>query len=207
MSRSEVAAPMGDGPAVERRQGVRYMTVMRVATLQTEQGEELCLVRNISEGGLKARIWSSLDVGAAVTARFKSDYDLPGTVVWRRDDHVGVQFRAPADVALILSGDDGPAPGLRPRPPRILVEAPARVRVGAREHRATLRDISQGGAKVLLDAPDQWEDAEPPLILAIAGLPATEGSMRWRDEAVVGLAFNTPIPLDTLAGWLIARRG
>ena len=60
---------------------------------------------------------------------------------------------------------------------------------------------------MLLDAPDQWEDAEPPLILAIAGLPATEGSMRWRDEAAVGLAFNTPIPLDTLAGWLVARRG
>lgn len=207
MSQSEVAAPIGDSPAVERRQGVRYMTVMRVATLQTDHGEELCLVRNISEGGLKARIWSPLDVGASVTARFKSSYDVPGTVVWRRDDHIGVQFGAPGDVALILNGDDAPASGLRPRAPRIRLEMPVRVRVGARDHRATLRDISQGGAKVLLDAPDQWQDAEPPIVLMIAGLPGTEGSLRWRDEAIMGLAFNTPIPLDTLARWLIARRG
>jgi hypothetical protein len=207
MSHSEAAAPTGSGPAVERRQGVRYMTVMRVATLQTAQGEELCLVRNISEGGLKARIWSNLDVGAALVARFKSDYDLPGTVVWRRDDHIGVQFQAPADVALILSGDDAPTQGFRPRPPRIALEATARIRVGARDHRAVLRDISQGGAKVRLEAPDQWEEAEPPIILMMAGLPATEGSQRWRDEDIVGIAFNTPIPLDTLASWLVARRG
>jgi hypothetical protein len=207
MSQSDVAAPTGHDPAVERRQGVRYMTVMRVATLQTEQGEELCLVRNISEGGLKARIWSNLDVGAPLVARFKSDYDLPGTVVWRRDDHIGVQFRAPADVPLILSGDETPAPGFRPRPPRIILEAPARLRVGARDHRVTLRDISQGGVKVRLDAPDQWDEAEPPIVLLLAGLPATEGGQRWRDGEIVGIAFNTPIPLDALARWLIARRG
>jgi len=207
MSQSEAAAPSGHDPAVERRQGVRYMTVMRVATLRTEHGEELCLVRNISEGGLKARIWSNLDVGAAVTAQFKSGYDLPGTVVWRRDDHVGVQFQAPAEVALILNGDDAPAAGLRPRAPRIRLETPARVQVGARDHRVMLRDISQGGAKVRLDVPDQWIEAEPPIILMITGLPATEGSMRWRDQDVVGLAFNTPISLDILASWLVARRG
>ena len=46
------AAPLD----AERRHGARHIAVMRVAKLHTRHGEELCLVRNISPGGLMANI-------------------------------------------------------------------------------------------------------------------------------------------------------
>jgi hypothetical protein len=40
----------------ERRQSYRNLSVLRTAILRTSCGEELCLVRNISAGGLMAPV-------------------------------------------------------------------------------------------------------------------------------------------------------
>ncbi len=199
--------PAGDGAVVERRADVRHVAVMRVATLHTMHGEVLCLVRNISEGGLKARIWSRLDIGDPLTTEFKSGHHVRGRVVWQADDHVGIQFNETGNVGAILGGDEDPAPGSHPRAPRVHVERLGRVRSGARYHSIMLRDISQGGAKVLLAPEDRWERGEPSIVLTLAGLPPIEGRLRWHKEEVAGLTFNTPLPLDLLARWVAERRG
>jgi hypothetical protein len=191
----------------DRRHGDRHVAVMRVAILHTAHGEELCLVRNISDDGLKARIWSDLNVGDPLTAEFKSGDNVSGTVVWRREDHIGVQFTETQDHAAILSGDEDPPAGFQPRAPRVHLETPGRIRVGARYHRVMLSDISQGGAKVRLGPPDRWEEGAPSLVLTLGGLPPIDGTLRWHDAEVAGITFNTKIPLDTLAGWIVARHG
>jgi hypothetical protein len=197
--------PADDGEAADRRESLRHVAVMRVAKLHTAHGEELCLVRNISEGGLKARVWSDLGVGDTLTAEFKSGNHVPGTVVWQRADHIGMQFNEVGDVTAILGGDEDPAPGFHPRAPRVHLEMPARVRIGARYYRVMLHDISQGGAKVRLAPPDRWQEGEPPAVLTLTGLPPIDGILRWHNPEVAGIAFNTPIPLDTLARWVASR--
>lgn len=198
--------PASDGGIVERREDARHIAVMRVAKLHTAHGEELCLVRNISEGGLKARVWSDLGVGASLTAEFKSGHHVPGEVVWQQDDHIGMRFREDGNVALILGGDEDPAPGFQPRAPRIQLEVPARIRIGARYYRVMLRDISQGGVKIRPASADGWVEGEPAVTLALAGLAPIEGILRWHHPEIAGIAFNNPIPLDTLARWIAAAR-
>lgn len=80
MFESHDDAPRGNVPSsaaaldAERRHGARHIAVMRVAKLHTRHGEELCLVRNISAGGLMANIWSDLTIGDLLIAEFKSGH-------------------------------------------------------------------------------------------------------------------------------------
>ena len=186
--------PLSGGPAIadERRHGARHIAVMRVAKLHTRFGEELCLVRNISAGGLMASIWSDLAIGDALTAEFKSGHRASGHVVWRRENRIGVQFDAETDVATVLGGDEDPAPGFHPRAPRINIRARGRLRCGARIASAD---------------PDVWEKIDGAIVLSVTGLPPIEGTARWHDASNAGLAFNSPIPLDTIARWIAENRG
>jgi len=190
----------------ERRHGARHIAVMRVAKLHTRHGEELCLVRNISSGGLMANIWSDLALGDPLTAEFKSGHRASGRVVWRRENRVGMQFDEDADVATVLGGDEDPAPGFHPRAPRINITARGRLRCGARYYAIDLRDISQGGARITSADPQVWEKIDGPIVLSVTGLPPIEGTARWHDASNAGLAFNTPIPLDMIARWIAQAR-
>ncbi len=205
-------APWGTSPpnapvvAGERRHGARHIAVMRVAKLHTRFGEELCLVRNISAGGLMANIWSDLAIGDSLTAEFKSGHRASGHVVWRRENRIGVQFDAQADVAAVLGGDEDPAPGFHPRAPRVNLMTRGRLRCGARYYAIDLCNISQGGAKVTPADPEAWERIDGPVVLSVTGLPPIEGTVRWHDTGHGGIAFNTPIPLDTIARWIAENR-
>lgn len=213
MFESRDDAPRGDAPSsaatldAERRHGARHIAVMRVAKLHTRHGEELCLVRNISAGGLMAHIWSDLTRGDPLTAEFKSGHRASGHVVWRHENRIGMQFGDDIDVPTVLGGDEDPAPGFHARAPRINIAARGRLRCGAHYYAVDLRDISQGGARITSADPDVWEKIDGPIVLSLTGLPAIEGTARWHDSSNAGLAFNTPIPLDTIARWIAANRG
>lgn len=213
MFESRDEAPLGNWPphtpesSDERRHGARHIAVMRVAKLHTRHGEELCLVRNISDGGLMANVWSNLAVGDPLTAEFKSGHRASGQVAWRRENQIGVQFDETTDVATVLGGDEDPAPGFHPRAPRVNINARGRLRCGARYYAVDVHDISQGGAKVVSADPEVWEKIDGAVVLSMTGLPPIEGTARWHDNSNAGLAFNTPIPLDTIARWIAENRG
>jgi hypothetical protein len=212
MFESRDEAPLGNWPphtpesSDERRHGARHIAVMRVAKLHTRHGEELCLVRNISAGGLMANIWSDIAIGDPLTAEFKSGQHASGGVVWRRENRIGVQFDTPVDVAVVLGGDEDPAPGFHPRAPRVNIAARGRLRCGARYYAVDLRDISQGGAKVIAADPEVWEKIDGPIVLSLTGLPPIEGTARWHATGHAGIAFNAPIPLDKIARWIAQTR-
>jgi len=191
----------------ERRHGARHIAVMRVAKLHTRLGEELCLVRNISAGGLMANIWSDLAIAELLTAEFKSGQRATGHIVWRRENRIGVQFDQDVDVATVLGGDEDPAPGFHARAPRVKIAARGRLRCGANYYAVDLRDISQGGARITSADPNVWEKIDGPVVLSVTGLPPIDGTARWHDSSNAGLAFNTTIALDTIARWIAANRG
>ncbi|MEN2792393.1 PilZ domain-containing protein [Sphingomonas oligophenolica] len=180
----------------DRRTQERQVAVLRVAKLRTPHGEELCKVRNISSGGLMAHVYSSLDVGDAVTAEFKSGHPISGKIIWRRAGLAGMAFDEVVNAASVLSGDDF-APARQPRAPRLGLRLRARMRVGARYHAATLCDISQGGAKI---EPEVAEIGQK-VVLMVTGLPAITGVIRWHDRGQAGIQFDIALPFDTLAQW------
>lgn len=190
----------GASTPVDRRRNARHVTVLRVAKLRTDYGEELCLVRNISSTGLMAHIYSTLEVGDPITAEFKSGQSVPGKIAWRREGMIGVQFNRRVDAAAILSNDDRPpAEEQYSRPPRVKMEVRARMRIGARYSMVTLIEISQGGANIRTCEAREMDER---VVLLVNGLPPIEGSVRWQEGENVGIAFDVPVRLDALASWV-----
>jgi hypothetical protein len=184
----------------DRRSGSRHMTVLRVAKLETSRGQELCLVRNISAGGLMANIYSNIVVGDPVVVEFKVEDRFAGRVVWRRENQIGVQFDEAADVSSLLNAEES-VDGLRARSPRIDVDQPARLRAGARYHAVTVTNISQSGVGITSE--DEFA-AGKQIVLTIPDLPPVSGTVRWNADGHAGIAFDERLRLDLLAQWVVS---
>ncbi|RJF90414.1 PilZ domain-containing protein [Sphingomonas cavernae] len=190
-----------DGADSDRRGAQRFMTILRVGKLVTGGAQELCLIRNISAGGLMAHVYAQHEIGDRVEIEFKSDERLSGEVVWVEEGRVGVRFEGEIEVSDILTHRTAPD-GRKSRPPRIEVEGRARIKVGDVRHEVVVRDFSQGGIKVELDAPLKvGEDA----VITVEGMHPVRGIVRWSRDGMAGLSFIKPIAFDELIRWLEAQ--
>ncbi|HEX7931266.1 MAG TPA: PilZ domain-containing protein, partial [Sphingomicrobium sp.] len=125
----------------ERRDGERYLTLFRVGSVTIGDRRELCLIKNISAGGMMVRPYCTLEAGTRVSVELKRGEQIPGYVSWVRDDSAGVEFDQPIDVVeLLASSMEGP----RPRMPRVEVRCIASVREGSNVYGMRAVDISQG---------------------------------------------------------------
>lgn len=184
----------------DRRDGNRHMTLYRVGSILVEQRRELCLIKNISAGGMMIRAYCALAPETRVSVELKSGQPIQGQVSWARNENVGISFDQPIDVIDILSASmEGP----RPRMPRIEVGGSATLREGATTLRVTLCDISQGGVKLACTTP---LPAGADVVLTLPGLTTQAGVLRWGSEGFVGITFNRLLPLQELVGWLQAQR-
>lgn len=184
----------------ERRDGDRHLTLFRVGAMTVSGRRELCLIKNISEGGMMIRPYCSLAIGDQLTIELKTGFTVQCVVAWVREETVGVEFATAVDVLEILSNSvDGP----RPRMPRIEVDCFATVRDGATVHRMRVHDVSQGGVKletavVLTKGSD--------LVVSLQGLDPQPAAVRWTDAGHLGVTFNRLLPLTELVAWLKAMR-
>ena len=193
---------LSDAPPApaQRREGDRHLTLYRVGSIVIGDRRELCLIKNISAGGMMIRAYCSVACGTRVSVELKSGHPIEGEISWVRESNVGVSFDAPVDVIEILSASmDGP----RPRMPRIEVDCFATVRDGSSVMRLRVCDASQGGVKVETATiiPNGTD-----VIVALPGLAAQAGVVRWFDGGFAGITFNRLIALPTLIGWLEQQR-
>lgn len=190
-------APSGDS---ERREGERHMTLYRVGSILVDNRRELCLIKNISAGGMMVRHYCSVANGTPVTVELKSGQPIQGKISWTRDQNAGVEFDRPIDVIDILSNSmEGP----RPRMPRIETNCPATIREGANVYRVEACDISQGGVKIRTEADiPQGSD----IVITLPGLDAQAGIACWRANGFAGIGFNRLLPLGELVSWLHLHR-
>lgn len=186
-------------PPPERRASERFLKILRVGTLLLDGRRELCLVRNISAGGLRAHVYSALEPGRRVGVELKAREPVSGRVVWVCEADAGIEFDQAVDVAALLANPAVLDNGWRARTPRVEIDRMATLRAGARTHWVHARDISQSGIKVEIDNPP------PPgteVMVALEGLRPLAGVVRWRSRAACGIAFNQLIPFGELIGWL-----
>lgn len=189
--------------AGDRRKRERYITILRVALIHAADAKELCVVRNISAGGLSARVYRRFEVGETVEVEFRSEERLAGIVKWVRGFEVGISFPEAIDVEAVLVSRWASEDGRRQRLPRVELQCPCQLRIGSRFYLATLQDISQGGAKLLLGRP---AEGTADAILTLPDLGGLEGSVRWSQGATVGLSFNERLPFEVLVRWIQGRR-
>lgn len=180
----------------QRRACERHLSLFRVGSLIIEDRRELCLIRNISAGGLMLRAYSAIEPGSRLSIELKQGEPLSGTVQWAKDGNVGVSLDGPIDVVGLISAPGG---GPRPRMPRIEVDCAASVREDGTIHRARAVDISQGGMKVTTATP---LTAGAEVIVTLNGLAPIPAVVRWKGETLYGITFNRALGLSELVPWL-----
>jgi len=185
----------------ERRLSERHLKILRVGTLIVGGRRELCLIRNISAGGLMAHVYSRLAAGARVEVELKTRQPVAGRVVWVREANAGIQFDRAMDVAELLANPAVLDNGWRPRTPRVEIDRMATLRSGARTWWVQARDISQSGVKVETDQPPE---PGTEIMLTLEGFRPLAGVVRWGSDAECGIAFNQFIPFGELIDWLKA---
>lgn len=180
----------------DRRESERFLSLLRVGAMVVEGRRELCLIRNISAGGMMIRAYSPIKVGTPLTIELKQGDPVSGVVQWVEEGMTGVTFDAPIDVvALLAPSDEGP----RPRLPRIEVECTAWVRQESEVIRTRALNISQGGICVETSA---RLVVGGDVVVTLPGLTPAAGVVKWSNGNAFGIGFNRALILSELVHWL-----
>lgn len=192
-----------DSPTGERRGAKRHIALLRVGLLHVQGSKELCVVKNISQSGLAARVYRKLVSGDQVEIEFRSGELLGGSVVWEENWDIGIQFPAPIDVEAVLASRWVIEAGRGRNLPRIEIDCPARLAFGPGSFEVQLQDISQSGARVRMEAA---APVHAKVVVTLEGLMPVAGVVRWTRGPEVGISFNECMSFDRLARWVHARR-
>ncbi len=176
------------------------MTLYRVGSLSIGERRELCLIKNISAGGMMVRAYCAIPEGTALAVELKCGQPITGVANWYRDPNVGISFDTPIDVIDILSTS---MQGPRPRMPRIEIDRFVTVRDGASTYRTRACDISQGGVKLRCETQIA---AGSEVVVSLPDLEPQLAVVRWNEGGQMGITFNRLLPLPLLVGWLQVQR-
>jgi hypothetical protein len=180
----------------DRRSGERYVSLLRVGALTIDDGRELCLIRNISAGGMMIRPYSAIAAGTRLSIELKQGDPLQGVALWSKDGQVGIGFDAAIDVLALLGSTTGQP---RARMPRIDLSCTATVRHDGDVFRARVVNISQGG--ICVNAERELE-VDSNVVVSLSGLHAAAGVVKWGDGNFYGIGFNRVYPVNELMAFL-----
>lgn len=180
-------------PATEQRALPRFTLLIRTAKLIAPDGEFLCVVRDASQDGMKARVFRPVPENIPLVVEFGNGERHPVIKIWQDGDVAG--FRFLHEVALDRLLADAPE-GMQKRSVRLRVALPAVVTVARREVAATFRDISQHGACLHCD---DHLAVNARIAIGCSVLPALEAHVRWRRAPLYGVIFTQTFRFDELA--------
>lgn len=180
----------------DRRESDRFLSLLRVGAISVDGQRELCLIRNVSAGGMMIRAYSPIEIGTSLSVELKQGDPVSGTVKWVEGGLTGVTFDTPIDVVQLLTP---PSDGPRPRLPRIEVDCRGWVRQDGDVVRARVTNISQGGVCMECDS-GLTIGAE--VVVTLPGLTPAAGVVKWNHDGTYGVAFNRPLALSNLVQWL-----
>lgn len=184
----------------DRRDGKRHMTLFRVGAIVLGDRRELCLIKNISAGGMMVRVYCDVAPKTPIRIELKCGEPILGSVTWVNGNNCGITFDTPIDVLDILATNEH---GPRPRMPRIEISCPVTLYDEGQRIEVRALDISQGGIKVECETTLQC-DAD--IAVALPGMAPLAGVVKWVADDLAGITFNRLVPLATLIGWLQERR-
>ncbi len=185
----------------ERRGDERVSALLRAGKLVDARGDEQPIkVKNLSAGGLMAIAARPPMIGDSVQVEVSAQ-KIPATVVWTRDDLVGLKFDQDVDLGELLAGRK-PRHGFRARPPRLEIPCKAAVRVGKVYYNVDVHDISLGGIKV---EPIEEYCVGKKVVVVIESLRPIKGEVRWFVDRRAGIIFDQPLDFDELAEWVGKR--
>jgi hypothetical protein len=179
----------------------RTSGTLRVAKLSDSAGmQQLIKVKSLSAGGLMAIVPNVPEVGHQLDVELSSQ-KIPASVVWTRENVVGLKFDQNLDLGELLAGRK-PRHGFRPRPPRLEIACKASVRVGKLYYSVDVHDISLEGMKV---EPIEEYCVGKKVIVVVESLRPVKGEVRWYKDRRAGIIFDKPLDFDELTEWVGKR--
>ena len=176
----------------ELRDKDRFALLIRSAKITCDLGEFLCIVRDVSEGGVKLRMFHALPPRDSYRLELSSRHTFEIEPVWNKGDLAGFRFPQAIDIpAFIGERNDFPKRALR-----LNLDAPAVVRTDGSAFAATIRDLSREGIGIetqLALALEQKVTVEAP------NFGSRIGTVRWRKSPAYGVALRELLSFEELA--------
>ncbi|HMO68870.1 MAG TPA: PilZ domain-containing protein [Novosphingobium sp.] len=186
------ASPAPLPSPADLRGAPRFSLLIRAAKLVSEQGEFLCVVRDVSETGVRLKLFHPLPAQARLALELGNGEIYFIEKVWEDGDHAGFRFSAPIDVAAFIA-----EPETRPRKEvRLSLRARARLDAGPLIEMVTLTSLSQHGAG--FEAQSHLAVGEL-IKLTCPGMPALIGTVAWRSSPGYGVVFQSYVGMAELA--------
>jgi hypothetical protein len=187
-------------PFQDRRRSDRHAVVTQVAKIRLSSGrEELCLLRDISAGGLKADVYIPLGPGDHLDIELRTAHSVGCRIVWANEGTIGVAFDEPIPAAAILAhcafNDHG---GGNLRPPRLKANMRGLLRIDAASSAVTISNISQAGLQIEAPAPFKSGTA---CTIVLPGLAARAATICWWRDGCAGLMLDEAIDYADFAKW------
>ena len=179
--------------ADDRRAGPRVTVMIRPAKLIADNREFLCVVRDVSEGGLKLRLFHALPQHRHLTIEFENGERHAIQLIWQDGELAGCGFVGEVDLPRLIAAHQGPYPR---RQPRLQVAVDAVLCTGGLRTPITMRDISQRGAAI--DCPG-WLMIDELVRIESSVLPTIHAKVRWRRPPRYGVVFEQTFRLEELA--------
>ena len=182
------------GIDADRREGARASTVLLIGKVNDGATDNACLVLNLSEYGLMARLSFVPKVGQMLEIELRGLPRCMAQVRWVNGMKAGMQFaeRQNIESVFCLMNENG----VVARAPRFDVSLDAVVRLSGRQFAARIVNISPGGVRLEADVP--VERGQTGQILLPGHQICLFGSVRWVEGNAFGMHFSTPLPLGNL---------
>ena len=148
----------------DRRRQERHIRILRVGVLFFDGRRELCLIRNISSGGLMAHVYSTVTPGERVTVELKTNQKVTGSIAWANGSDAGIAFDTPVDIVELLANPPVLDNGWRPRAPRVEVD-----------RAATLRAADAGDPAAVQSLLARWLERRPQTLHAFESTVTKHG--------------------------------
>lgn len=176
----------------DMRGAQRFTLLIRTAKLVCESGEYACIIRDVSETGVRLRLFHDLPADTRMALELANGEFYFIERVWERDGHAGFRFSAPVDVQAFIA-EVSPYPK---RQLRLRLQVAALLSAGDQTSAATVQDLSAQGARV---ESGRYLALGQRVKLSGGGLPAIMAKVCWRKGSDYGLAFEQVFTLEALA--------
>jgi len=176
----------------EQRATARTALLIRGAKLISRFGEFLCVVRDVSETGIRLRLFHRLPLESRLQMELANGERFWIGPVWREGEEAGYRFMDPIDVHRFMA-----EPSSFPkRSLRLNLKCPADVSVNGQSFRVTIRNLSREGARIVTREKFALDQK---VVLSFPGIEQFDATVRWRNSPAYGLALGRIFTFEQLA--------
>ncbi|MGW8201814.1 PilZ domain-containing protein [Sphingomonas bisphenolicum] len=195
-----MAAPSIAGPSVvamERRRDTRAATVFTIGKISFDGRSLPCMVRDLSEGGMRIQLPAPPPPGARVLIEMRGLDPRLACIRWAVGHEAGLSFDlrcCPADIFAARANRSGRIA----RQPRFPLRRDAPLLIDDMPIAATIENISVGGARLVLSEP-LANGRQGVLGLTLGDRHGVAGTICWTRDDHCGFRFVQPISSVALA--------